>query len=86
MKQWAKALSDYEQAVELGATEPVVWVSKGAALARLNQPDKAIAELRQAIAKGFRNAKQLRNHEDLAALRERDDFKTLLADLEAKNK
>jgi eukaryotic-like serine/threonine-protein kinase len=85
LKQWDQAIADYAKAIELGATESEVWISKAAAHAQLDQPDQAIAELKQAITKGFRNPQQLRNCEDLAALREREDFQKLLTDLEAKN-
>jgi serine/threonine protein kinase/regulator of sirC expression with transglutaminase-like and TPR domain len=86
LKQWRMALADYEQAIELGETAQIVWVSKAAALIQLDQPDQAIAELKQAIAKGFRDVKQLQHRENLAGLREREDFKKLVAELEVKNK
>ena len=38
--------------------------------------------LRQSVARGFRNAAQLRAEGAFAPLRNRDDFKQLLADLE----
>jgi eukaryotic-like serine/threonine-protein kinase len=84
LTQWDKAIADYTEAIELGPTEPYVWVSKASAHARLNQLDQAMAELRQAVAKGYRDAKQLKNRGDLAGLRSRDDFKQLVAELEAK--
>ena len=55
-------------------------------VARLNEPEKAIAALREAIDKGFHDAKHLQVREDFAGLREREDFKKLLSELEAKNK
>jgi hypothetical protein len=45
-----------------------------------------MAELRQAVAKGYQDAKQLKNRGDLADLRSRDDFKQLVAELEGKKK
>ena len=86
MKQWDKAIADYTKAIELGATEPHLWVSKAVAHAQLNQPAEAMADLRQAVAKGFRDVNQLKNRSDLAGLRSREDFKQLLMDLEAKKK
>jgi len=44
---------------------------------------RPIAALRQAIAKGYRNLAHLRNDPDLNALRGREDFQKLLAELEA---
>jgi tetratricopeptide (TPR) repeat protein len=84
--QWDKALADYDKAIELGATDPSIWVSKAAAHAQLGQAETAIAVLQQAVARGFRNAAVLKTMPRLAPLRPRDDFKKLVAELEAKQK
>jgi hypothetical protein len=42
--------------------------------------------LRQAVAKGWKNAEHMKQDDDLKALREREDFKKLMAELEAANK
>ena len=47
--------------------------------------DQAMAMLRDAVAKGFRNAAHMKNDPDLDTLRQRDDFKKLVAELERKN-
>ncbi|HKI36902.1 MAG TPA: protein kinase [Gemmataceae bacterium] len=47
---------------------------------------RAVALLRQAIAKGYKDAAHVKTDSDLDALRPRDDFKKLLADLEAATK
>jgi hypothetical protein len=44
--------------------------------------DRAIAMLRRAIADGYKDASQMRKEPALDALRDRDDFTKLLADLE----
>jgi hypothetical protein len=44
---------------------------------------RAIQLLRQAVGKGFKDAALVKRDTDLDALRERDDFKKLLAELEA---
>jgi hypothetical protein len=41
--------------------------------------------LKRAVASGWKNAQLLKTDPDLAALRNRDDFKQLIADLEAEN-
>jgi serine/threonine protein kinase len=46
--------------------------------------DEAMALLKQAVAQGFNDADYMKKDDDLGALRERDDFKKLLAELEAK--
>ena len=46
--------------------------------------DKAMALLQHAVAKGYKNAGHMKQDKDLDVLRDRDDFKKLLAELEAK--
>ncbi len=45
--------------------------------------DEAMTHLRLAVEKGYRNVAHMKNDTDLDPLRDRDDFKKLLADLEA---
>jgi hypothetical protein len=42
---------------------------------------RAVDLLRQAIAKGFRNVQQINKDSDLDAVRRREDFKQLIAEL-----
>ncbi len=46
--------------------------------------DRAMELLAKAVKAGFKDADQMKTDSDLAPLREREDFKKLLADLEAK--
>jgi hypothetical protein len=46
------------------------------------EADHAMTLLKQAVAKGYKDAAHMRRDRDLDALRERDDFKKLLAELE----
>jgi hypothetical protein len=46
--------------------------------------DEAVELLRQAIAKGYKDAGHMKQDKDLDALREREDFKKLLKELEEK--
>jgi eukaryotic-like serine/threonine-protein kinase len=48
--------------------------------------DQAMAMLRDAVAKGFKDAEHMKQDKDLDALRERDDFKKLLTELPGKKK
>jgi serine/threonine protein kinase/tetratricopeptide (TPR) repeat protein len=43
---------------------------------------RAVALLRQAVAKGFKDVQQMKSDDDLKAMRQREDFRKLLADLE----
>ena len=45
-----------------------------------------MALLKQAVAKGFNNPGQIKLDRDLSALRQRQDFQKLIADLEGKEK
>jgi len=47
---------------------------------------RAVELLRQAVAKGYKDVAQMKKDTDLDALRPRDDFKKLVADLEAATK
>jgi tetratricopeptide (TPR) repeat protein len=59
---------------------------KDAELSKEECATRAVGYLQQAIAKGWKHAEQMKKDEDLKALRERDDFKKLLADLEQKSR
>ena len=48
--------------------------------------DRAMVMLRDAVAKGYKDIEQLKTDKNLDALRERDDFMKVVADLEARNK
>ena len=48
--------------------------------------DEAMNMLRDAVLKGFKNAAHLKKDTDLASLRDREDFKKLVAELEARTK
>jgi hypothetical protein len=50
------------------------------------QADLAMAWLHKAVAAGYKNSEHMKRDTDLDALREREDFKKLLAELEAKQK
>ena len=45
--------------------------------------DQAMAMLRDAVAKGYKNAEHMKTDKDLDPLREREDFKKVVAELEA---
>jgi serine/threonine-protein kinase len=57
----------------------------GGSLSKEECAKRAVALLQQAVAKGYKDAEQMKKDDDLKALRERDDFKKLVAELEAAN-
>ena len=48
--------------------------------------DQAMKLLRDAVNKGFKDARHMKKNKDLDPLRQREDFKKLLAELEGKGK
>jgi tetratricopeptide repeat protein len=60
--------------------------TESSAKAAAAESDRAMAWLQKAAAAGFKDAPRMAKDSDLAALREREDFKKLLAELEAKTK
>jgi serine/threonine protein kinase len=48
--------------------------------------DRAVAALRQAVANGYKDVGELKKDRDLDPLRTRDDFRTLLGELESRKK
>jgi tetratricopeptide (TPR) repeat protein len=65
--------------------DPKTPAADAARLAK-EQADLAMAWLRKAVAAGYRGAEHMKQDKDLDAVRERGDFKKLLAELRAKQK
>jgi hypothetical protein len=84
---WDPAGNAYEAACGLALCIPVVEKDPQADAGRRKQQaqfygDQALALLRTALAKGYKDAAHMRKDTDLDPLRQRDDFKKLLAELE----
>jgi tetratricopeptide (TPR) repeat protein len=62
--------------------DPKTPATDAARLAR-KQADLAMAWLHKAVAAGFKNARHMKQDKDLDPLRDREDFKKFLADLES---
>jgi hypothetical protein len=60
--------------------DPKTPAADAARLAR-EQADLAMAWLHKAVAAGYRNVEHMKQDKDLDALREREDFKKLLAEV-----
>ncbi len=65
--------------------DPKLSASERTELARKYEI-RAVAGLAQAVAAGFADAAHMKEDPDVASLRQRDDFKKLLGDLEAKHR
>jgi hypothetical protein len=80
------AESLYEAACYRAMTAGVQAKAKAADAAKLAQDDadRAMQWLHQAVKAGYKDVAHLKKDTDLDALREREDFKKLIAELEAK--
>ena len=58
------------------------WYQRGLIYAQVRRPDESLSELREAVAKGFKDVARMKSDATLDPLRARVDFKKLLADLE----
>lgn len=79
---WEPAQTVLEIAIEAGAQTPRVWFDLARCASRLDQAGRAIEALRKAKEAGWSDAEPLRSGEDFAPLREREDFKSIVAELE----
>jgi tetratricopeptide (TPR) repeat protein len=86
LAQWDKAAENFGKVLEQWPEGGEGWWWHAVTLAQLNQPQKAIADLRQAIAKGFQNVDWLKTDSRLDSLRGREDFGALLQEFESKAK
>ena len=67
-----------------GPSGAVFTLKTGAVL--LLGPNQAMDLLRQAVAKGYKDAAHVKKDTDLDPIRNREDFKRLIVELEAKKK
>jgi serine/threonine protein kinase/tetratricopeptide (TPR) repeat protein len=76
----------YETACMRAVTAAVIRASDKSATGlkdAVAEADRAMAWLKQAVAAGYKNAAHMKEDKDLDALRDREDFKKLLTDLES---
>jgi serine/threonine protein kinase/tetratricopeptide (TPR) repeat protein len=85
---WDPPRNAYDAACALSRCIPIVQKREKASREERDKQaafyvDEAMNMLRDAVLKGFKNGAQMKNDTYLAPLREREDFKKLLASLEA---
>jgi serine/threonine protein kinase len=88
---WDPAVDAYEAAGMLAHCVPIVEKNDKLDATKRHAEkqfyaDQAIAILRDAVAKGYRDIEHMKKDKTLDALRQREDFKNLLAELETKKK
>jgi eukaryotic-like serine/threonine-protein kinase len=86
---WDAAVDAYEAACMLARSVPILEKDDKLAAAKRQAEmqyyaDQAMTMLRDAVAKGYQDAAQMKKDKELDALRQREDFKKLVAELEAK--
>ena len=72
-----EALREGGKALEISPDDPLILYNCACLYARLGEPQRAIAALRQGIANGYEDFGWMRNDPDLAALRGNPDFVAL---------
>ena len=88
---WDPAVDAYGAACMLAQCVPIVEKDDKLAAARRQAEiafyaDQAMAMLRDAVAKGYKDADHMQTDKDLDPLRAREDFKTMVAELAGKVK
>jgi serine/threonine protein kinase/tetratricopeptide (TPR) repeat protein len=85
---WNPIADAYDAARSLALCVPITEERDGATEADRQAPaafygDEAMTMLRDAVAKGFKDATHIKQNHDLDPLRQREDFHKLLADIQA---
>jgi predicted esterase len=81
--RYDRAATSLELAVRLRDDNPVLWYNLACCHARAGHEARAMEALAEALDLGFNRAELLATDEDLDSLRDREDFKALLATVPA---
>jgi predicted esterase len=79
LRRYAQVTTAYELALTIRDDNPVIWYNLGCVRALLNREDQAMEALRRSLDLGFNRTDLLATDSDLDSLRDREDFKILLA-------
>lgn len=85
--EWRAAQTVLQIATEVMVADvavetPRVWFDLARCASRLNDEERAVEALQKAVESGWNDAEALRSNEDFTPLRERDDFRALVAEME----
>jgi tetratricopeptide (TPR) repeat protein len=80
--QEAEELAKNADAKTLYSAACVFALAAAGSSAKEDRARRAVALLRQAVAKGYKDAEHMKKDDDLKTLRQRDDFKELLAEMD----
>ena len=75
-----EALEWMDKLVELDPDKPGVWYNKACLFARMGRCDESVAALKVALEKGYRSFAHLEHDNDMDPVRDRDDYKALIAE------
>jgi hypothetical protein len=78
-EQYDRLAASLELALEVNSENPVAWYNLACARARLDRGEPAVEALAKALDLGFARTELLATDTDLDSLRDRDDFKAMLA-------
>ncbi len=82
--QWDKAEADFKKTTQGWPDGAENWYQLGVVHVQMNRPTDAVADLTQAVAKGFNDVGRMKTDDRFKPLGTNDDFKKLLAELETK--
>ena len=80
-RRYAQVATSYELSLMIRDDNPVVWYNLGCVRSLVGQKSDAVKALDKALELGFSNYELLATDTDLDPLRERDDFKALMAEI-----
>jgi tetratricopeptide (TPR) repeat protein len=86
LAEWDKVVDNSSELLKRYPNDYNALHLRAVAHVKLKQPEKAVADLRQAFAKGYKDLEGVKKDERFAPLRNREDFKKVLAELEAEKK
>lgn len=74
-----EALEWMDKLIELDVDDPGMWYDKSCLFARMGRCDESVAALKVALEKGYRSFPHIEHDNDMDPIREREDFKALIA-------
>lgn len=75
-----EALEWMDKIVELDPADPGVWYDKACLFARMGRCEESVAALKVSLEKGYRSFAHLEHDNDMDPVRDRDDYKALIAE------
>ena len=74
-----EAIEWMDKIIELDEDHPGNWYDKACLYARMNRCDEAVSALQVSLEKGYRSFPHIENDNDMDPIRDREDFKQMIA-------